>query len=346
MTKSYSLTELAQRLDAELDGDGSVVIRRVTTLEHATTGDLVAIVQQKYTKSLDRLHASAVIVGPELRNRIALPRLISTNPYAAFARALTLFHPPRKPVPGVHATAVIDSTAQVDPSCEIGAHVVVGARARIGANCIVAPGCFIGDDVSIGNDSLIYATVTIYAGCQIGARAIIHSGAVIGADGFGLAAEDGRWTKIPQVGAVAIGDDVEVGANTTIDRGTINDTIIEDGVKLDNQIQIAHNVRIGAHTAIAACVGIAGSTKIGRNCTIGGAAGIIGHLEIADKVCISAFTLVAKSIDEPGTYTGTPPFMKHRDWLKNSALARNLAAMEKRLRALEQGSAEQNRSDK
>ena len=346
MTKSYSLTELAQRLGAELVGDGSIVVRRVTTPENATAGDLVAIARQKYTTSLDRLGASAVIVGPELRDRIALPRLISANPYAAFARALALFHPRRKPVPGVHATAVLDSTAQVDPSCEIGAHVVVGARAHIGANCIVAPGCFIGDDVHIGDDTLINATVTIYTGCQIGARAIIHSGAVIGADGFGLAAEEGRWTKIPQVGAVTIGDDVEVGANTTIDRGTIDDTVIEDGVKLDNQIQIAHNVRIGAHTAIAACVGIAGSTKIGRHCTIGGAAGIIGHLEIADNVCISAFTLVAKSIDEPGTYTGTPPLMKHRDWLKNSALARNLAAMEKRLRALEQAPGAQNRSDR
>lgn len=337
MKVSYSLAELARRLGAELVGDGSIVIQRIAALDNARAGDLVAIAQKKYTQSLERLHASAVIVGPELRDRVALPRLISANPYAAFARALALFHPQPKPVAGTHATAVIEPTAQVHPSCEIGAHVVVGARACIGANCMVAPGVCIGNDVSIGEESLIHANATIYHGCRIGARAIIHSGAVIGADGFGLAAEQGRWTKIPQIGAVFIGDDVEIGANTTIDRGTLDDTIIEDGVKLDNQIQIAHNVRVGAHTAIAACVGIAGSTKIGRHCTIGGAAGIIGHLEIADKVCISAFTLVAKSIDEPGTYTGTPPFMKHRDWLKNSALVRNLAALEKRLRALEQG---------
>lgn len=336
MTVSYNLSELAERLGAELVGDGTVRIHRVATLESASAGDLVAIAQRKYSKSLDTLKASAAIVGPELRDTLALPRLVSNNPYAAFARALTLFHPRRAPQPGTHPSAVIDASAQAHPSSEIGAYVVIGARATVAAGCIIGSGVQISDDVSIGENSLIHSGVTIYAGCRIGARAIIHSGAIIGADGFGLAPEDGRWLKIPQVGAVTVGDDVEIGANTTIDRGTLEDTVIEDGVKLDNQIQIAHNVRIGAHTAIAACVGIAGSTTIGRHCTIGGAAGIIGHLEIADHVCVSAFTLISKSIREPGTYTSTPPFMKHRDWLKNSALARNLELLEKRLRALEQ----------
>lgn len=336
MTKTYSLSELAERLGAELVGDGSVKIKRVATLESAGAGDIVALAQQRYTESLGSLQASAAIVGPQLRDVLTLPRLISANPYATFAHVLALFHPHRKPTSGIHLTAVIGASTEVDPACEIGAYVFIGARARIGASCIISAGVSIGDDVVIGAESIIHAGVVIYPGCRIGARAIIHAGAVIGADGFGLAAEDGRWTKIPQVAAVTIGDDVEIGANTTIDCGTLEDTVIEDGVKLDSQIQVAHNVRVGAHTAIAACVGIAGSTKIGRHCVIGGAAGIIGHLEIADHVKISAFTLISKSIREPGTYTSTPPFMKHRDWLKNSVLARNLERLEKRLRALEQ----------
>lgn len=345
MKKSYSLAELSDYLDAELIGDGSVSIFRVAPLEHARSGDLVAIAQHKYSKSLDGLQASAAIVGLPLRDALALPRLVSANPYASFARALALFHPQRIPVAGIHATAIIAPSAKIDASNEIGPHVVIGARTRIGAGSIIGAGAVIGDDVSIGENSLIHAGVVIYTACRIGARAIIHSGAVIGADGFGLAPEHGRWIKIPQVAAVTIGDDVEIGANTTIDRGTLEDTVIEDGAKLDNQIQIAHNVRIGAHTAIAACVGIAGSTKIGSHCMIGGAAGIIGHLEIADHVTISAFTLISKSIHEAGTYTSTPPFMKHRDWLKNSALARNLEGLEKRLRALELGSGDSTDTD-
>lgn len=338
MTKSYSLAELAQYLGAELIGNGNVRIERVAPLEKARAGDIVAIAQKKYTKSLASLSASAVVVSPQLETAVALPRLISDNPYAAFARLLALFHPQRQACAGIHPAAVIDSSAHVDSSSEVGPHVVIGARAKIGPACIIAASAVIGDDVVIGAQCTLNAGVIIYSGCRVGERVIIHSGAVIGSDGFGLAPEGGRWIKIPQIGAVAIGNDVEIGANTTIDRGTLEDTVIEEGVKLDNQIQIAHNVHIGAHTAIAACVGIAGSTKIGRHCTIGGAAGIIGHLEICDHVCVSAFTLISKSIQEPGTYTSTPPFMKHRDWLKNSVLARNLNALEKRLHALEQQS--------
>ncbi|MEO8443092.1 MAG: UDP-3-O-(3-hydroxymyristoyl)glucosamine N-acyltransferase, partial [Betaproteobacteria bacterium] len=199
----------------------------------------------------------------------------------------------------------------------------------------VGPGCFVGDDTSIGDDSVLHANVSVYHACRLGARCIVHAGAVIGSDGFGNAREDGAWKKIPQIGSVEIGDDVEIGANTTIDRGTLDDTVIGEGVKLDNQIQIAHNVKIGAHTAIAACVGIAGSATIGRNCALGGAAMIYGHITIADNISISAGTLVMKSLTQPGTYTGVYPFSTHQRWLKNAAQLRNLDDLAERVRGLE-----------
>mgnify|MGYP000103042743 CR=1 FL=1 len=335
MTATFTLADLADRLGAQVRGDGSVRIRGVAPLERAQAGEIAALVDRKYLRLLDRSSPSALIIAPDLAELIKQPCLVSNNAYATFARALALFHPPPAVKPGIDATARIDPTAKVSARAQIGAHVSVGARVIIDEGCVVHAGVHIADDVAIGADSVLYAGVIVYAGCVIGKRVIVHGGAVIGADGFGLAPEHGRWIKIPQVGRVVIGDDVEIGANTTIDRGTLDDTVIEEGVKLDNQIQIAHNVRIGAHTAIAACVGIAGSTRIGRHCTIGGAAGIIGHLDIADQVRISAFSLVAKSISEPGTYTSTPALLKHADWLRNSAVARNLTELERRVRALE-----------
>jgi UDP-3-O-[3-hydroxymyristoyl] glucosamine N-acyltransferase len=206
---------------------------------------------------------------------------------------------------------------------------------KIGAACVIGPGCAIGEGVQLGSAVRLHANVTIYHGCIIGDRVIIHSGAVIGADGFGIAMTDDRWLKIPQIGRVVIEADVEVGANTTIDRGAIDDTIIEEGVKLDNQIQVAHNVRIGAHTAIAACAGVAGSAKIGRYCRIGGASGIAGHITIADHVEISAHTIITKSIDKPGTYTGAYPFEANREWRRNAAQLRHLSELAERLRTLE-----------
>lgn len=339
MTLTYTLADLAARLNTEMRGDGTISIRAVAPLERAGPGELAAVVDRKYLRRLEQANPAALIVSTAVADLVTLPCLISENPYATLARAIALFHPARAVRAGIDASARIEPTAHIDPQAEIGPHVSVGARAVVGAGCVIHAGVHIGDDVSLGEHSVLHAGVIIYAGCAIGRRVIVHGGAVIGADGFGLAPENGRWLKIPQVGGVLIGDDVEIGANTTIDRGTLDDTVIEEGVKLDNQIQIAHNVRIGAHTAIAACVGIAGSTKIGRHCTIGGAAGIIGHLEIADHVRISAFSLVAKSISEPGTYTSTPALLKHADWLRNSAVARNLTELERRVRALERRAA-------
>jgi UDP-3-O-[3-hydroxymyristoyl] glucosamine N-acyltransferase len=206
---------------------------------------------------------------------------------------------------------------------------------KIGEHTVIGSGCHLGEGVEVGDESLFYPQVVVYQGCVIGKRAILHSGAVIGADGFGIAKEKGNWIKVPQIGRVLIGDDVEIGANTTVDRGAMDDTIIEDGVKLDNQIQVAHNVRIGAHTAIAGCVGIAGSAKVGKHCTVGGGAVILGHLEIVDRVNISAGTLVTKSIAKEGTYTSVMPFSAHQDWLKNAAHLRHLDKIAEKLSELE-----------
>jgi UDP-3-O-[3-hydroxymyristoyl] glucosamine N-acyltransferase len=234
---------------------------------------------------------------------------------------------------------VIEPGASVSASAAVGAGAYVGKDARLGERVVLGPGCHVGDGVEIGDDSRLHALVSVYAGCSIGRRAIIHSGAVIGADGFGMARDGERWTKIPQVGRVVIGDDVEIGANTTIDRGALEDTVIEDGVKLDNQIQIGHNVRIGAHTAMAACVGVAGSARIGRHCTVGGAGMILGHLEIADHVNISAGTLVAKSIVKPGTYTGIFPISEKKEWARTAAHLRKLNALAEKVRELEKRTA-------
>jgi UDP-3-O-[3-hydroxymyristoyl] glucosamine N-acyltransferase len=219
---------------------------------------------------------------------------------------------------------VVDATASVAPTAEVAATAVIGPGARIGERAVIGPGSVIGEGVTIGDDCLLHARVTIYADCQVGDRCILHSGCVVGADGFGFAADAGQWVKIPQVGRVIVGADVEIGANTSIDRGAMGDTVIEEGVKLDNQVQVAHNCRIGAHTVVAGCVGISGSTSIGSHCLIGGGVGLVGHISIADGVTISGMTLVTKSITAPGTYTSAMPFMAHAEWLRNAAQLRRL----------------------
>jgi UDP-3-O-[3-hydroxymyristoyl] glucosamine N-acyltransferase len=329
------LRQLAERCGAELAGDGEVVIDRVATLESAGKGAIAFLANPKYRSHLAATHASAVIVAPVDAPATALPKLVTANPYAAYARVAALLHPARPPVPGIHPTAVIAPHARVDPSAAVGAHAVIGERSNIGERTAIGAGTVIGEDSSVGADCLLHARVVIYPRTVIGARAIIHSGAVIGADGFGMAEHNGQWLKVPQLGRVLIGADVEVGANTTIDRGAIGDTVIEDDVKLDNQIQIGHNCRIGAHTAIAGCVGIAGSTRIGRNCKIGGAAMISGHIEIADGTVVSASTGVFDSITTPGVYTGTMPALPHREWRHVAAATRRLRALVARVRELE-----------
>ena len=330
-----SLCELAAKTGASVEGDGEVRVAHVATLEHAQPGDIAFLTNPRYRALLSSTRASAVIVSPDGAAMTSLPKLVSLNPYAVYARVAAILHPDRPPDAGVHETAQIDPTAHVAPSASIGAFVVVGARVRVGERSVLGAHVVLGDGVTIGDDAIIDANVTIYRRCMVGARTLIHSGAVLGADGFGLAHENGHWLKIPQIGRVVVGADVEIGANTTIDRGAIDDTIIEDGVKLDNQIQIGHNCIVGENTAIAGCVGIAGSTRIGRRCRIGGAAMISGHLEIADDTTISAATQVYDSIREPGVYTGALHALPHAEWKQVAARLRRLRELGDRVKMLE-----------
>jgi UDP-3-O-[3-hydroxymyristoyl] glucosamine N-acyltransferase len=317
MGEPLTLAQIASRLGGRVAGDPEVLIRQVGSLERAGPGEIGFLADPKLRSRLAGTAASAVVLGADAETLTQLPRIVSDNPYAYFARVSQLFNSVTTQPAGVHPAA------SVAPGARLGARVAIGA------------GCVIGEEVSIGDDSCLYPNVVVYAGCRIGARAIIHSGAVIGADGFGLAAHAGRWLKIPQIGGVEIGDDVEIGANTTIDRGALDDTVIGDGVKLDNQIQIGHNCRIGAHTAIAGCAGLAGSAQVGSHCTIGGAAVILGHLSICDHAHISAGTVISRSIRKPGTYTGMFPADDNESWARNTAVVRHLADLLDRVRALE-----------
>jgi UDP-3-O-[3-hydroxymyristoyl] glucosamine N-acyltransferase len=333
--QAFRLTEIVERCGGELQGDPDIVIHQIATLETAGAGQISFFSNQRYRQQLERTRAAAVILAAEFADATGCARIVVKDPYAYFARVSALLNPPAAVVPGIHSSAAIHPTARVAPSAAIGAFVSIGADAEIGEGSLVEASCVLGDNVRVGRDCRLYAGVGVYHDCVIGDRVILHSGAVIGADGFGLAWEGGRWSKIPQIGRVIIGNDVEVGANTAVDRGALDDTVIEDGVKLDNQIQIGHNCRIGAHTAIAGCVGIAGSTRIGRYCRIGGGAMIGGHLEIVDRVVISAAASVAKSLLKPGTYTSLFPLSLHQDWLRNASHIRHLDSLVGRLRQLE-----------
>jgi len=330
-----SLRDLARRCGAELSGDGGVMIDRVATLDGAGPGAIAFLSNPKYRAQLASTQASAVIVSARDAAATALPKLVAENPYATYARVAAIFNPGESVHAGIHPTAVVAAGAQVAASAELGAYVVIGEGVTIGERARIHAGCVIGDGCEIADDVELHPRVVVYPRSSIGARTVLHSGAVIGADGFGMADDQGRWVKVPQVGRVVIGADVEIGANTTIDRGAIDDTIIEDDVKLDNQIQIGHNCRIGAHTAIAGCVGIAGSTRIGRNCQIGGAAMITGHVHIADGTIVSAATLVCDSIETPGVYTGAFPALPHREWRHVASGMRRLRTLAERVRALE-----------
>jgi UDP-3-O-[3-hydroxymyristoyl] glucosamine N-acyltransferase len=329
------LSELVAVLGGERVGDVDPLITSIGSLAHAQPGALTFLAQARYRDQLATTRAAAVIVGSADRDATTLPRVVVANPYACYARAAQLLYPQAPVQAGIDPAARIDPTARVDPSAQIGAGAYIGAGVVVAARASVGPNCQMLDGAELGEDSRLVAGVTVYGGCSIGARALIHAGAVIGADGFGFAPEAGRWVKIPHLGRVVIGDDVEIGANTTIDRGTPEDTVIGDGVKLDNLIQVGHSVQIGAHTVIAGCVGIAGSARIGAGCRIGGAAGILGHLEIADGVEVSPFTLVTRSIREPGKFTGYMPAQAHERWLHNAAQVRHLARMADRIAALE-----------
>ncbi len=330
-----SLADLAARTGATASGDGAVLVSHVSTLESAGPGAITFLANRKYRSQLAATRATAVILDAEMAAQTQLPKLVSATPYVIYAKVAAILHPARPTVPGIHPTAAVDPRARVAPSAYVGPNAVVGAGAVIGERARIGAGSIIGADTSIGDDVVLHANVTIYDRCIVGPRSILHSGAVIGADGFGMAEENGRWLKIPQLGRVVIGADVEIGANTTVDRGAIDDTVIENDVKLDNQIQVAHNCRIGAHTAIAGCVGIAGSTHIGKNCRIGGAAMFAGHIEICDGVVISGASQVIHSITVPGEYAGTYPAIPHARWRRLMVATRRLPELDLRVRALE-----------
>lgn len=333
---AYRLEDIVKHFGGRLIGDADVIISQVATLDSAQAHQAAFLANSKYRAQLETTQAGAIILSAADAEATSIPRIVCSNPYAYFAKLSAFLNPPPQAVAGIHASAVVGEGAVIHAGVQIDANVVIGDDAQIGANSIIMAGCSIGARVVIGENALIYPRVVIYHDCVLGNHVIAHSGVVIGADGFGIAMEEGRWLKIPQIGRVLIGDDVEIGANTTIDRGALDDTIIEENVKLDNQIQIAHNVRIGAHTAIAGCVGIAGSTTIGRYCKIGGSAGILGHLQIADYVEVSSFTLVGKSIRERGSYCGIFPFTTTQTWRKNAAQVKHLDELADRIKSLEQ----------
>lgn len=328
------LQELAQAIGAELRGDPETLISGVGTLQRAEAGQLSFLSNPGYRRYLKSTRASAVVIGPADADHCPAAALISDNPYLSYARAAALLFPQPAIEAGVHPSAVVAASAQLDASAHIGACAVIGEDVSIGPDAYIGPGCVIEAGCHVGQASRLVARVTLCRDTLIGSRCLIHPGAVLGSDGFGLANENGRWEKVPQLGRVQVGDDVEIGANTTIDRGALEDTVLHDGVKLDNQIQIAHNVEIGEHTAMAGCCAVAGSTKIGSHCTVGGLSGVVGHLTIGDNVHFSAATLVTRSFESPGYYSGGLPAMENGEWRKTVARVRRLEVMSKELKAL------------
>jgi len=337
--------DLCHTLGGELLGDFELRVSRIGPLETADAHTISFLANPRYSGQLLTTKAGCVIVGPAQREAAAArgAAIVCADPYLAFARLTQWWAAQTRPraQPGVHATAVVEAGAQVHASASIGALAYVGAGAQVHESAVISAQAHVGAGARVGAGTRLAARALLGDGCVIGARGILHGGVVIGADGFGFApvnAEGGRWEKIEQLGGVVIGDDVEIGANTCIDRGALDDTVLEDGVKLDNLVQIGHNVRVGAHSAFAGCVGVAGSARIGRHCTAGGGAIILGHLEIADHVHISAATVITRSILKPGQYSGLFPFDDNASWEKNAATLRNLHAMRERLRALEKRS--------
>jgi UDP-3-O-[3-hydroxymyristoyl] glucosamine N-acyltransferase len=332
--EGFSLGELAAQFGCVVRGEESVRVTHVATLQDADSRALVFVANPKYVHLLAETQAGAAIVSPKYADKCPIPALIARNPYATYARIAAVLHPPRIAEEGVHSSAVIDPSAQIGSGVSIGPGCVIEAGVHIGSNVLLGPYCVVMRGASIGNDTRLIARVTLCHEVRVGERCILHPGAVIGSDGFGNAPDEGVWVKIPQLGSVQIGNDVEIGANTTVDRGTLKDTVIEDGVRLDNLIQVAHNVRIGAHTAIAACVGIAGSTKIGKHCVIAGKVGIADNLEICDHVTVMAMTAVGGSIRTPGVYSGAIGMDEISRFRRSAVRFRQLDEMAKDLRQL------------
>ncbi|MFI0400268.1 MAG: UDP-3-O-(3-hydroxymyristoyl)glucosamine N-acyltransferase [Thiolinea sp.] len=340
MTKSWTLAEIAAATQTTIQGNAAKSIQAVASIEQAQTHELSYIRDRKYVHLLNTSQAGALILTADLAAQYQGDALISANPYLTYARVVTLFNLMHRPTSGIHPTAVVAEDVELGVDVHVGAHAVLESGVQVGAGAVIGAGCNLGRYVKLGAHSFLYPNVILYSDTEVGERAIIHSGAVIGADGFGFVPEPTGWYKIPQIGNVSIGDDVEIGANTCIDRAAMGSTRIGHGVKLDNQIHLAHNVQIGDHTVIAACTGIAGSAKIGRYCQISGMCSIAGHLTIADRVTITGTSFVINSITEPGVYSSGVTVEEHGLWRKNAVRFRQLDQMARRLASLEKQLAE------
>ncbi|MCI0507764.1 MAG: UDP-3-O-(3-hydroxymyristoyl)glucosamine N-acyltransferase [Gammaproteobacteria bacterium] len=341
----HKLGDIAQYIGAELIGDANCAIERVATLANARSGDITFITNARYKNLLPVTKASAVIIPDQYRSLLKTNGIVVKDPYVAYARIAALLYASVSSRQGIHPSSSVGPGCRIAATAWIGPNCVVDSGVMIGENTYIGPGTVIEKDAVIGNDCFIVANATICHGVIIGDRAILHPGVVIGSDGFGLANDDGKWVKIPQIGTVRVGHDVEIGANTTIDRGAIEDTVIGDGAKVDNLVQIAHNVQIGAHTAIAGCTGIAGSAKIGSHCQLGGGVGVVGHLEIADHVQITGMSKVSSSITEPGVYSSGTPLQPYQKWQRNMVRVKQLDEMSRRLKALEEKLNQQKKED-
>jgi len=335
MTATIKLGELAEFLGATLRGPADKEISGLATLHEAGPGQVSFLANPQYRKFLATTHASAVLLKPADAEGFAGDALLIDDPYLAYARISHLFDPKPKSTAGIHPSAIVADDAQVDATASVGAFAVIESGAQIAAGVTIGAHCFIGARSTIGEGGWLAPRVTLYHDVRIGQRVVIQSGAVLGGEGFGFANEKGVWNKIAQIGGVSIGDDVEIGVNTAIDRGAMDDTRIGNGVKLDNQIQIAHNVQVGDHTAMAACVGISGSSKIGKHCMLAGGVGLVGHIEICDGVFITGMTMVTRSITEPGAYSSGTAMQPAAEWRKSAARMRHLDDMARRLQQLE-----------
>lgn len=341
--KKFTLAEIAKEIGATVNGNENCEVNSLATLVNANEGQIAFLANKKYRQQLFDTKASAVIVNPNFVGDVPSNALVMDNPYLGYALVAQLLDTTPKPSSSIHPSAVIDTTAILGNNVSIGANAVIESGVNIADNASIGPGCFIGKNASIGSNTAMWANVSVYHEVTIGSNCLIQANTVIGSDGFGYAPVKGTWLKIPQLGSVVIGDNVEIGASTTIDRGALDDTIIEDNVILDNQIQIAHNVTIGAGTAMAACSVIAGSSTIGKNCTIAGLVGINGHINITDNCMFTGMAMVTKSITESGVYSSGMPVTPNKEWNKMNARVRRLGSLSERLSTLESEILEKNK---
>lgn len=332
---AWTLAQIAEHIGGEVVGDPAFVVNSFSTLENATPNQISFLSNSKYKKYLAASLAGAVIINKHLASEAQCNVIIVKDTYVSYAKAAALLNPQKQYEGGIHPTAFVDSNSDIHSSAYIGPQVVIESGVKIETAVVVGPGCIIKEGVKVGQGTRLSANITLCEKVEIGKRCLLHPGVVIGADGFGIANDNGRWIKVPQVGSVLIGDDVEIGANTTIDRGAIENTVIGNNVKLDNQIQIAHNVTIGDNTVIAGCVGIAGSTQIGRNCIFGGRVTITGHISIADGVQLTGTTMVTKSITEAGSYSSGLPAEPTKQWHRNVIRYRQMDKLTDRVKQLE-----------